>query len=102
MPSQWGGTGQNDAVGASHASYALGVTSIDTAPIYGQGLSEEIVGEALKRLPRDKVQILTKFGMRWDLAQGDFGFKTQENAGHGQPSAYPKINLRIERSCRTQ
>ncbi|GAA3918521.1 hypothetical protein [Hymenobacter algoricola] len=36
---RWGGTEQNDAGGASHASYNLGVTFIDTAPIYGQGLS---------------------------------------------------------------
>ncbi|QJX46323.1 aldo/keto reductase [Hymenobacter taeanensis] len=78
----WGGTEQNDAVGAIHASYDLGVTSIDTAPIYGQGLSEEIVGEAIKSLPRDKVQILTKFGMRWDLAKGDFAMKTKDNSGH--------------------
>ncbi|TGE27336.1 aldo/keto reductase [Hymenobacter metallicola] len=80
----WGGTEQNDAVGAIRAAYDLGVTSIDTAPIYGMGLSEEIVGEAIKGLPRDKVQILTKFGMRWDLAapQGDFGFKTKDNNGH--------------------
>jgi len=78
----WGGTEQNDAVGAIHASFDLGVTSIDTAPIYGQGLSEEIVGEAIKSLPRDQVQILTKFGMRWDLAQGDFAMKTKDNAGH--------------------
>ncbi|OON67723.1 aldo/keto reductase [Hymenobacter sp. CRA2] len=79
----WGGTEQNDAVGAIRAAYDLGVTSIDTAPIYGQGLSEEIVGEAIKGLPRDKVQILTKFGMRWDLAEpkGDFGFKTKDNDG---------------------
>ena len=77
----WGGTEQNDAVGAIRASYELGVTSIDTAPIYGQGLSEQIVGEAIKALPRDKVQILTKFGMRWDLAQGDFGFKSKNNQG---------------------
>ena len=78
----WGGTEQNDAVGAIHASYDLGVTSIDTAPIYGQGLSEEIVGEAIKTLPRDKVQILTKFGMRWDLAKGDFAMKSKDNNGH--------------------
>ncbi|PJJ54431.1 aldo/keto reductase [Hymenobacter chitinivorans] len=80
----WGGTEQNDAVGAIRASYDLGVTSIDTAPIYGMGLSEEIVGEAIKGLPRDKVQILTKFGMRWDLPEprGDFGFKTKDNSGH--------------------
>ncbi|WP_046244898.1 aldo/keto reductase [Hymenobacter terrenus] len=77
----WGGTEQNDAVGAIHASYDLGVTSIDTAPIYGQGLSEQIVGEAIKSLPRDKVQVLTKFGMRWDLAKGDFAMKTKNNNG---------------------
>ncbi|MCB2406834.1 aldo/keto reductase [Hymenobacter lucidus] len=80
----WGGTEQNDAVGAIRAAYDLGVTSIDTAPIYGMGLSEEIVGQAIKGLPRDKVQVLTKFGMRWDLPtpQGDFGFKTKDNSGH--------------------
>ncbi|MET4105574.1 aldo/keto reductase [Hymenobacter sp. UYP22] len=77
----WGGTEQNDAVGAIRASFELGVTSIDTAPIYGQGLSEEIVGEAIKDLPRDQIQILTKFGMRWDDTQGDFAFKSQNNAG---------------------
>ena len=78
----WGGTEQNDAVGAIRASYELGVTSIDTAPVYGMGLSEEIVGEAIKGLPRDQVQILTKFGMRWDGSQGDFAMKTKDNAGH--------------------
>ena len=78
----WGGTEQNDAVGAIHAGYDLGVTSIDTAPVYGMGLSEEIVGEALKSLPRDKVQVLTKFGMRWDLTKGDFAMKTKDNDGH--------------------
>jgi aryl-alcohol dehydrogenase-like predicted oxidoreductase len=77
----WGGTEQNDAVGAIRASYELGVTSIDTAPIYGQGLSEQIVGEAIKTLPRDKVQVLTKFGMRWDDTKGDFGFKSKNNEG---------------------
>ena len=78
----WGGTEQNDAVGAIHAGYDLGVTSIDTAPIYGQGLSEEIVGEAIRSLPRDKVQVLTKFGLRWDLARGDFSMKTKDNDGN--------------------
>ena len=77
----WGGTEQNDAVAAIRAAYELGVTSIDTAPIYGQGLSEQIVGAAIKDLPRDKVQVLTKFGMRWDDTQGDFAFKSQDNQG---------------------
>lgn len=77
----WGGTERKDAVDAIRASYDAGVTSIDTAPIYGQGTSEEIVGEAIKGIPRDKVQILTKYGMRWDLAKGEFGFKSRNNQG---------------------
>lgn len=78
----WGGTERKGAIDAIKASYDLGVTAIDTAPVYGQGTSEEIVGEAIKDLPRDKVQILTKYGMRWDIALGDFGFKSQDNAGN--------------------
>jgi len=77
----WGGTERNDAIRAIRAAYDLGVTSIDTAPVYGQGTSESIVGEAIKNIPRDKVQILTKYGMRWDLAKGDFDFKSADNSG---------------------
>ena len=79
----WGKTERKDAVEAIRASYDLGVTAIDTAPVYGQGTSEEIVGEAIKGLSRNKVQILTKFGMRWDLPtpQGDFAFKSKNNQG---------------------
>ena len=77
----WGGSERSDAVEAIRASYDQGVTSIDTAAVYGQGLSEEIVGEALQGIPRDKVQIMTKFGMRWDLAKGDFAMKSQDNDG---------------------
>ena len=78
----WGGTERTDAVGAIRASYEQGVTSIDTAPVYGQGLSEEIVGEAIRDLPRDRVQILTKYGMRWDGSKrGDFAFNTKDNEG---------------------
>lgn len=77
----WGGTERSDAVKAILSAYDLGVTSIDTAPVYGQGTSEEIVGEAIKDLPRDKVQILTKFGLRWDLQKGQFYFKSRNNEG---------------------
>lgn len=78
----WGGTERSEAVKAIQASYDVGVTSIDTAPVYGQGLSEEIVGEAIKELPRDKVQILTKYGMRWDLAKGDLAMHSTDNDGN--------------------
>lgn len=77
----WGSTDRNDAIKSIQASYEEGVTSIDTAPIYGQGDSEEIVGEALQGIARDKVQIITKYGMRWDLAKGDFAMKSKDNSG---------------------
>lgn len=79
----WGKTERADAVKAIRDSYEVGVTAIDTAPVYGQGTSEEIVGEALEDIPRSKVQILTKYGMRWDLRspKGDFAFKSQDNDG---------------------
>ena len=77
----WGGTERKDAINAIRVSYSLGVTSIDTAPIYGQGTSEEIVGEAIRGISRHSVQILTKYGMRWDLKKGDFAFKSKMNNG---------------------
>ena len=77
----WGGTDRKEAIEAIKASVEHGVTSIDTAPAYGQGLSEEIVGEAIADLPRDQVQILTKYGLRWDSKQGEFFFTSQGNDG---------------------
>ncbi|PRD47322.1 aldo/keto reductase [Sphingobacterium haloxyli] len=79
----WGSTDRKEAIEAIQASYDVGVTSIDTAPIYGQGTSEDIVGEAIRNISRDKIQLLTKFGMRWDLAsaKGDFAMHTQDNDG---------------------
>ena len=75
----WGGSERNDAVEAMITAYDLGVTSIDTAPIYGQGNSEEIVATAIKNIPRHKLQILTKYGLKWDGDDGQFYFKSKKN-----------------------
>lgn len=77
----WGGTERTEAVKAIRAGFDFGVTSIDTAPVYGQGLSEEIVGEAIKGMPRDKVQILTKYGLSWSDTKGAFFFHSTNNEG---------------------
>jgi len=77
----WGGADRSDAVKAIRAAYNEGVTSIDTAPIYGMGVSEEIVAEAISGIPRNKVQLLTKFGMRWDVKEGDFVMHSKDNYG---------------------
>lgn len=76
----WGGSDREEAVKALEASIDLGITSIDTAPVYGFGLSEEIVGE-VTALKRDKVQIMTKFGLHWDTSKGVLHFTTKNNEG---------------------
>ncbi len=78
----WGGADRKQAIEAIHTSIDLGISSIDTAPIYGFGRSEEIVGEAVKG-KRDKVEILTKYGMSWEGDKGEFAFETTHN--NGQP-----------------
>jgi len=77
----WGGADRKEATDAIKASFDQGVTSIDTAPAYGQGLSEIIVGEAIQDIPRDKVQLLTKFGLRWDTKEGDYFFSSKSDTG---------------------
>lgn len=62
----WGGNEKQDSIAAVHASLEQGVTTIDTAPFYGFGLSEELIGEAIKGKDRSKIQLLTKFGLVWD------------------------------------
>lgn len=77
----WGGAEDAAALRAIRASYDLGITSIDTAPVYGFGKSEALVGQAMQGVPRDRYQILTKYGMNWQTAEGDFAFDTVDNAG---------------------
>jgi aryl-alcohol dehydrogenase-like predicted oxidoreductase len=77
----WGGADRKEAVKAIQAGFDYGVTSIDTAPVYGQGTSEEIVGEAIKGIPRDSVQIMTKYGLNWEGTKGQFYFSSKNNQG---------------------
>src|SRR6202049_2634032 len=62
----WGGSNESDAISAIHAAIDRGITLIDTAPVYGFGRSEEIVGKALAEGGRRKrVLIATKVGLDW-------------------------------------
>lgn len=78
---RWGGNDRRESVEAIVSAYEHGITSIDTAPAYGQGVSEEIIAEALQQIPRDKVQILTKYGLRWDTREGEFWFSSKSMNG---------------------
>jgi len=76
----WGGADSKDAIKAIETAVDHGMTTIDTAAVYGFGLSEELVGKAIKG-KRSKVQILTKFGLSWNEKKGEFFFESQDNEG---------------------
>ena len=63
-----------------------GFTTIDTAPLYGFGRAEAQLGNLLKQVDRDQVQILTKVGLRWDdETHGDVLFTFTNEHGSQQP-----------------
>jgi aryl-alcohol dehydrogenase-like predicted oxidoreductase len=62
----WGGTDEKESIRTIHAALNQGINLIDTAPIYGYGRSEEIVGEALHQYGRrESVILASKVGIDW-------------------------------------
>jgi len=78
---RWGGTDEAESIRAIHASLDAGVNFIDTAPVYGLGLSEEIVAKALKGR-RDKAVVATKCGLVWHVQQGTFFIQEYDKPVH--------------------
>ena len=63
----WGGTDEAESIKTIQRSIEHGINVIDTAPVYGFGRSEEIVGKALADSGlRSQVQIATKVGLEWE------------------------------------
>ena len=85
----WGGADEHDAEDAIRASLDAGVNWIDTAPAYGCGRSEEIVGRAIAG--RRGVLVATKCGLRWDRDDGELRFEVADPDG-GRKRIY--YNLR--------
>jgi len=63
----WGGTDEAESIATIRAAFEHGINIVDTAPVYGFGRSEEIVGKAIAegRL-RSDVMIATKAGLQWE------------------------------------
>jgi aryl-alcohol dehydrogenase-like predicted oxidoreductase len=75
----WGGTDEAESIATIRAAFEHGINIVDTAPVYGFGRSEEIVGKAIAegRLRAD-VLIATKAGLQWD------GGKVSRNASRAR------------------
>src|SRR5689334_11578821 len=62
------------------AAIDAGMTTIDTAPLYDFGACEQQVGRAI-RGQRERVQLFTKIGLRWDDPRGELMFSAKDEHG---------------------
>jgi aryl-alcohol dehydrogenase-like predicted oxidoreductase len=62
----WGPSDRQESYTTIRKAIDLGITTFDTAPIYGLGVSEEVLGQAIKDSGcRDRVVLATKAGLEW-------------------------------------
>lgn len=64
----WSNEGDAASLDSIQKAFDLGINFFDTAPVYGFGHSERLIGQALKPV-RDRVLLATKCGLRWDKEQ---------------------------------
>jgi aryl-alcohol dehydrogenase-like predicted oxidoreductase len=75
----WGGTDEAESIATIRTAFEHGINIVDTAPVYGFGRSEEIVGKAIAEARlRSDVLIATKAGLQWD------GGKVSRNASRAR------------------
>ncbi|MFO7948006.1 MAG: aldo/keto reductase [Armatimonadota bacterium] len=86
----WGGSDDDKAIEAINTAIDNGINCIDTAPVYGFGRSEKVVGEAISGR-RDEVFIATKCGLRWDEEIGEYHFH-DDTEELGEVDVYRNLN----------
>ena len=84
---RYGATDDADATRAIAAAIDYGITCFDTAPSYGNGHAEEVLGRALAGR-RDQLQIVTKGGLIWD----------EQSEVHGRDSGASWLAARLDES----
>ena len=95
----WGGADEAEAIKAVQTAVDLGMTTIDTAAVYGYGKSECLIGKALREVPRDRYQILTKYGLNWETDDGEFHFESQDEEGNPRDIYRWASKDRVKEEC---
>ena len=86
LGADWGNVSHEDAVAVLDAAVDEGVTFFDTADVYGDGRSEQIIGEYLRSRPELDVFVATKMGRRGEQVPGSFtmdNFRTWTDRSRG-------------------
>ena len=86
----YGPTNETESLNVLQRALELGINFWDTAEVYGPFKNEELLGKALKKIPRDKVIVATKFGFTWD----------EKNEINGTDSSPSHIRKSIEGSLK--
>jgi len=109
----WSGAKKEESLAAIKAGIEGGINTIDTAPIYGRGQSEEIIGQAVKSYDRSDIILATKCGLTWNnnRIQNDLSpqsiFQEVENSLKRLDTDYidiyqchwPDPKIEIEQTC---
>jgi aryl-alcohol dehydrogenase-like predicted oxidoreductase len=80
MSGMYGPSDREESLATIQAAAEAGMTLIDTGDFYGMGHNEMLIGEALKRIARDRVVLSVKFGALRDIAGGWYGMDTRPGA----------------------
>jgi len=90
----WGGNEDKEGIEAIQAAVDNGIDAIDTAPVYGCGHSEELVGQAVAGR-RNKIKLLTKCGLRWGENEGgEFYFKLEHTPNGTPVTVYKNVTAK--------
>ncbi len=97
----WGGSEEAESLEAVHAAVDQGMTFIDTAPMYGMGRAEELLGKVLQGGLRRKVVLASKCGLVWDGSPGGVFHFNSDDSGK-LPDSEPNPKYRVFRNCRPE
>lgn len=94
----WRNSDDEESIRTLHKAFDMGINTVDTAPVYGFGHSEEIVGKAVKGR-RSDVIISTKCGLWWEDDEGSFRWEKDGHRVSRNVSARA-IRIEVENSLR--
>ncbi len=80
MSGMYGPADRAESIATIHAARDAGITLLDTGDFYGMGHNEMLIGEALRTVPRDEVQLSVKFGGMRDPGNGWGGYDARPAA----------------------